>query len=59
VSHIPYAQIMAQAMEYLRNHLELLDQAAETIRNDPKLRTLAEREERERARAQRRIMRGR
>ena len=50
---------MAQAMEYLRNHLELLDQAAETIRNDPKLRTLAEREERERARAQRRIMRGR
>jgi len=41
-----YADIMALAMEYLRKHQELLDQAAETVRNDPRFRTLLEREER-------------
>jgi hypothetical protein len=50
VSHIPYADISAQARDYLAAHPELVDQAAETVRNNPKLRTLAEREERERAR---------
>ena len=59
VSHIPIRDIMAQAMEYLRNHPELLDQCAETVRNDPKLRTLAEQQERERWRKYKRAMRGR
>jgi len=40
-------------MEYLRNHPELLDQAAETVRNDPKLRKMAEVEERKRERQER------
>ena len=36
----PHAELMAQAREYFDKHPELLDQAAETVRNDPKLRTL-------------------
>ena len=59
LTYVPPRDIVAQAMEYLRNHPELLDQCAETVRNDPKLRTLAEREERERWRKYKRAMRGR
>jgi hypothetical protein len=59
VSLILPRDIIAQAMEYLRNHPELLDQCAETVRNDPKLRTLAEQQERERWRKYKRAMRGR
>jgi len=53
VSHIPIRDIMAQAMEYLRNHPELLDQAAECVRNDPKLRKMEETEQRNRERQER------
>jgi hypothetical protein len=59
VSLIPPSDIIAQAMEYLSNHPELLDECAETVRNGPKLRTLAEREERERWRKYKKAMRGR
>ena len=38
---------------WLDAHPKLIDKAAETVRNDPKLRTLAERYERERRRIQR------
>ena len=41
VSYVPPRDIIAQAMEYLRNHPELLDQATESVRNDPKLRKIA------------------
>jgi hypothetical protein len=50
VSYIPHRDIIAQAMEYLSNHPELLDQCAETVRNDPKLRKMAETEQRNRER---------
>jgi hypothetical protein len=36
------------AKSYLSEHPVLIEQAAETVRNDPRLRTLAEREERQR-----------
>jgi len=36
------------AKSYLSEHPELIEQAAETVRNDPQLRTLAERQERQR-----------
>ena len=58
VSYVPPRDIIAQAMEYLRNHPELLDQATESVRNDPKLRKIAEREERERLRQWRKLARG-
>jgi hypothetical protein len=59
VQYIPPRDIITQAMEYLRQHPELLDECAECVRNDPKLRTLAEREKRERLRKWKREMRGR
>jgi len=47
-------QIMvAAANTYLREHPELIEEAAETVRKVPQLRTLAEREERQRRRNQR------
>jgi hypothetical protein len=36
------------AKSYLSEHPELIEQAAETVRNDPRLRTLAERQQRQR-----------
>ena len=45
--------IVAAARDYLRDHPELFDEAAETVRKVPQLRTLAEREERQRRRNQR------
>jgi hypothetical protein len=41
------------AKSYLSEHPELIEQAAETVRNDPRLRTLAEREQRQRKANQR------
>jgi hypothetical protein len=35
------------AKSYLSEHPELIEQAAETVRNDPRLRTLAERQARQ------------
>jgi hypothetical protein len=53
-SHIEMRRIVAEANSYIEAHRdELLDQAAETVRNVPGLRTLAEREARERRRNQR------
>jgi hypothetical protein len=46
--HIPRSIITTAASDYLRAHPELIEQAAETVRNVPQLRTLAEREERNR-----------
>jgi hypothetical protein len=43
----PY-ELAKAAKSYLSEHPELIEQAAETVRNHPKLRTLAEREERQR-----------
>ncbi len=45
--------ILAAANAYLRDHPELFEEAAETVRKVPQLRTLAEREERQRRRNQR------
>ena len=59
VSHVRYADINAQTRDYLTAHPELLDRAAETVRNDPELRTLAERQERDNGRMRQRMMRGR
>jgi hypothetical protein len=59
VSHIPYAAINAQAMEYLRDHPELLDQAAESVRNDSGYRTLAAQHERDNEKMHKLLMRGR
>jgi hypothetical protein len=53
VSHMQARVIAAAANDYLRDHPELLEQAAETVRKVPQLRTLAEREERERRRNRR------
>jgi len=50
VSHIPYRDITARAMEYLREHPELLDQAMEVVHTHPWYRAMAERQERERER---------
>lgn len=52
-SHIEPWIIAKAADDYLRSHPELLEEAAETVRNHPKLRTLAERYERKRRRIQR------
>jgi hypothetical protein len=55
LAHVPDVQIMAQAREYYAAHEEqLIAQAIETVRNDPQLRTLAEREARERAKRRKR-----
>jgi hypothetical protein len=45
--------ILAAANSYLSEHPELIEEAAETVRKVPQLRTLAEREERQRRRNQR------
>jgi hypothetical protein len=44
VSHIQARVITATADDYLRDHPELIAQAAEAVRKVPQLRTLAERQ---------------
>jgi hypothetical protein len=44
---MPRRIILAAASAYLREHPELIEEAAETVRKVPQLRTLAEREERQ------------
>jgi hypothetical protein len=48
VQYIEAREITIAARTYLEEHPELIDQAAEIVRNHPKLRTLAEREARTR-----------
>jgi hypothetical protein len=50
VSLTPLRVINEEADEYLKAHLELVEQAIKTVRNVTGLRTLAEREARDRAR---------
>jgi hypothetical protein len=45
--------IVSAAEDYLSDHPELIEQAAETVRSHPKIRTLAEREARDRRRNRR------
>jgi hypothetical protein len=52
-ARVELATILNAASAYLRSHPELIDEAAETVRKVPQLRTLAEREERERRRNRR------
>jgi hypothetical protein len=52
-AHVELRIIVAAANIYLREHPELIEEAAETVRKVPQLRTLAEREERQRRRNQR------
>jgi len=53
LSHVEPREVREAAHRYLAAHPELLAQAAETVRNDPRLRTLAERQERQARRIQR------
>jgi hypothetical protein len=48
VHHIEASELARAARTYLSEHPELIEQAAETVRNHPKFRTLAEREQRQR-----------
>ena len=48
LAHVERQIIVSAATIYLREHPRLIEQAAETVRKDPKLRTLVEREERRR-----------
>jgi hypothetical protein len=52
-AHIEHQTIVSAACMYLRDHPDLIEQAAETVRKVPQLRTLAEREERRRRSNQR------
>jgi len=53
VSQMAAKEITALAEAYLRNHPEMIAPTAETVRKVPQLRTLAEREERQRRRNRR------
>lgn len=48
VAHIERHVVVSAANDYLRDHPELFEKAAETVRKVPQLRTLAEHEERRR-----------
>ena len=48
LAHVERQIIVSAAGKYLDEHPELPDRAAETVQSHPKLRTLAEREERRR-----------
>lgn len=48
VAHVERRIIVSVARDYLCDHPELIEQAAETVRKVPQLRTLAERDERRR-----------
>jgi len=52
-AHVERRAILAAANSYLREHPELIEGAAETVRKVPQLRTLAERQERRHRRNQR------
>ena len=47
-NYVEHQTIVAAARSYLREHPELFEKAAESVRIDPILRTLAEREDRKR-----------
>jgi hypothetical protein len=53
VTSVECRVIIEAANTYLRDHPELIEKAVETVRKVPQLRTLAEREERQRRRNQR------
>ena len=53
LAHIERQTIMSAANIYLRDHPELIEQATETVRKVPQLRTLYERELRRSGRNQR------
>jgi len=53
----PYAKVVAQAQVYLAEHPELFDQAMERVRASPWHSMMAEREERERERQERKLAR--
>ena len=55
VTHVPYADINAQAAEYLRQRPALFDQAMEIVRSHPWYCAWAEKEERERQRQWRKL----
>ena len=46
LSHVDAREITELAHRYLAAHPELMAEASEAVRNDPRLRTLAERQER-------------
>jgi hypothetical protein len=50
LSQFTCADIRSAADDYLNEHVDLIEQAAQTVRSHPKLRTLAEREARDRRR---------
>jgi len=50
---IAASELTRLGQEWLTSHPELIERAAETVRNDPKFRTLAERADRNRRRIQR------
>jgi hypothetical protein len=53
LSHFEHRVIVSAANDYLLGHPELIEEAAETVRKVPRLRTLAEGEERQRRRNRR------
>jgi hypothetical protein len=55
IPHVPYAKVRELASEYLAAHPELLDRATEIVRTHPKLNKMAEIEERERQRQERKL----
>jgi hypothetical protein len=59
LSVTPLRIIIEEARAYLRDHPELVQQAIETVRKVPQLRTLAEREARDRARKRKQEMKRR
>jgi hypothetical protein len=59
LSLTPIQIIMQEADEYLKSHPELVQQAIDRVRNDPRFRTLAEKEARDRARKRKREMKRR
>jgi hypothetical protein len=53
LAYFDQSDIVTTARQYLSNHPELIEEAAETVQNVSQLRTLALREARERRRKQR------
>jgi hypothetical protein len=55
IPHVPYTTVRELASEYLSAHPELLDQATKIVGTHPKLNKMAEIEDRERQRKQRKL----
>jgi hypothetical protein len=55
IPHVPYAKVRELAQAYLETHPELLDEAAQIVRTHPKLSKMADIEERERQRQERKL----